>query len=132
MHRLALSVCLLVPAIASAQPADVKRVLRTFDFEERRLGNPEDLPMHWVKVQGPGLPHYVNGRLATDLPRGGQYSFRFDLNGGGLLYRYAPNQIKVTAGALLLLVLFAGSGCDKRIREADGSRHAPPLKTAEA
>ena len=39
MHRLALAFCLLLPALASAQPADVKRVLRTFDFEERRLGN---------------------------------------------------------------------------------------------
>src|SRR4051812_34964854 len=82
-----------------AQPADVKRVLRTFDFEERRLGNVEDLPMHWVKVTGPGLPHYVNGRLATDLARNGQYSFRYDLNGGGLVYRYGPNQVKVTNGA---------------------------------
>src|SRR5687768_1984949 len=90
---------LLLCRSAIAQPADVKRVLRTFDFEERRLGNPEDLPMHWLKVAGPGLPHYVNGKLATDLARGGQYSFRFELNGGGLVYRYAPDQIRITTGA---------------------------------
>src|SRR2546421_4419656 len=89
----------LMPRVSTAQPADVKRVLRTFDFEERRLGNNEELPMHWVKVEGPGLPHYVNGRLATDSPRNGQYSFRFDLNGGGLVYRYGDGHIRVARGA---------------------------------
>jgi hypothetical protein len=85
--------------LTSAAPADVTRVLRTIDFEERRLGNFEDLPMHWQKIEGPGFPHYVNGLLATDRHHGGQYSFRFDLNGGSLMYRYAPGQIAVQSGA---------------------------------
>src|SRR5688572_29572108 len=82
-----------------AQPAPVTRVLRTFDFEERRLGNAEDLPMHWRKVEGEGLPHYVNGQLATDRVRGGRHSFRFDLNGSGLVYRYPAGQLKAQPGA---------------------------------
>src|SRR5215207_1699694 len=90
---------LLAPALCLAQPAEVNRVLRTFDFEERRLGNPEDLPMFWNKVEGAGLPHYVNGRLSTDRARSGKYSFRFDLNGGSLIYRYDAGRIKVQAGA---------------------------------
>jgi hypothetical protein len=84
---------------ALAQPADVNRVLRSFDFEERRLGNVEDLPMNWSKVAGPGLPHYVNGRLTTDRARSGQYSFRLDLNGGSLTYRYQSGQVKVQRDA---------------------------------
>ena len=84
---------------AYAQPSEVNRVLRTFDFEERRLGNPEDLPMHWQKVEGTNFPHYVNGRLTTDRRHSGTYSFRFDLNGGGLCYRYGSGQIKVQPGA---------------------------------
>src|SRR5689334_8063476 len=103
MRLSVLTVCLLVapvlPRSAGAQPAEVKRVLRTFDFEERRLGNSEELPMHWVKVEGPGLPHYVNGRLATDSPRSGTYSFRFDLNGGSLVYRYEAGHVRVQRGA---------------------------------
>jgi hypothetical protein len=91
---LALSACPL-----HAAPRGVTRVLRTFDFEERRLGNAEDLPMHWIKVEGPGLPHYVNGKLSTDRARSGKYSFRFDLNGGGLVYRYPAGQISVQTGA---------------------------------
>src|SRR4051812_49948377 len=78
-----LIVCLALAGVALAQPPEVKRVLRTFDFEERRLGNKEDLPMHWAKVEGPGRPHYVNGRLVSDAARSGGHSFRFDLNGGG-------------------------------------------------
>src|SRR5690348_15315767 len=86
-------------AVALAQPADVNRVLRTFDFEERRLGNAEDLPMNWNKVEGTGLPHYVNGRLTTDRARSGKYSFRFDLNGGSLIYRYDAGRIRAQTGA---------------------------------
>src|SRR3954468_3884992 len=96
---LAILVLIVVGVASHAQPAEVNRVLRTFDFEERRLGNAEDLPMNWTKVDGPGLPHYVNGRLTTDRARSGQYSFRFDLNGGSLVYRYDAGRIRVQQGA---------------------------------
>jgi len=95
MRRTILILILLLSAVLRAQPAEVTRVLKTFDFEERRLGNEEELPMHWAKVHGPGLPHYVNGKLTTDRHRSGSHSFRFDLNGGGLIYRYGPGRIKV-------------------------------------
>ena len=88
MRPLCVILALALGSAALAQPAQVNRVLKTLDFEERRLGNAEDLPMHFRKVEGPGLPHYVNGRLARDLARSGKFSFRFDLNGGSLIYRY--------------------------------------------
>ncbi|MDB5290564.1 MAG: hypothetical protein JWL69_1805 [Phycisphaerales bacterium] len=90
---------LALPGLLHAAPAAVSRVLRTFDFEERRLGNAEELPMNWLKVEGLGLPHYVNGTLATDRAHSGTYSFRFDLNGGGLIYRYPSGLIPVHVGA---------------------------------
>lgn len=104
MKRFLLSVaafCLLsgLTAVARAQPATLRRVVRAFDFEERRLGNREDLPMHWIKAVGPGLPHYVNGTLATDAAHTGQFSFRFDLNGGSLIYRHETGELPVTLGA---------------------------------
>jgi hypothetical protein len=92
-------VLLLTTAHALAQPAQATRVLRTFDFEERKLGNVEDLPMNWVKVEGTGLPHYVNAHLSTERHHSGQYSFQFDLNGGGLIYRYPSGLIPVQLGA---------------------------------
>jgi hypothetical protein len=96
---LVLSLLAAWPLFALAQGPEPNRVLRLIDFEERKLGNNEDLPMHWDKISGPGLPHYVNGYLSDDLAHGGQYSFRFDLNGGSLVYRYDPHQLPVTAGA---------------------------------
>ncbi|MGA3065589.1 MAG: hypothetical protein ABSF29_01950 [Tepidisphaeraceae bacterium] len=84
---------------ALAGPADVSRILKSMNFEERRLGNQEDLPMHWIKLVGPGLPHYVNGILADDRAHSGSYSFRFDLNGGSLIYLYDPHEVPVQAGA---------------------------------
>ncbi|HET6249136.1 MAG TPA: hypothetical protein VFE47_15690, partial [Tepidisphaeraceae bacterium] len=82
-----------------AAPRGATRVLRVFDFEERKLGNSEDLPMNWVKVEGTGYPHYVNGKLSNDRAHSGAYSFRFDLNGGGLVYRYPYGLIPVQSGA---------------------------------
>ncbi|MCC6424795.1 MAG: hypothetical protein IT447_15090 [Phycisphaerales bacterium] len=90
---------LMTAATAFAQPAEVNRILRTIDFEERSLGNAEDLPMHWAKIAGTNFPHYINGKLTTDRHRGGKYSFRLDLNGGSLAYRYDPGQIRVITGA---------------------------------
>ncbi|HEX2974198.1 MAG TPA: hypothetical protein VHP11_17825, partial [Tepidisphaeraceae bacterium] len=91
----ALILTLILCGTAYAAEPVANRILRMFDFEERRLGNPEELPMHWAKVEGEGMPHYVNGQLATDRARNGKYSFRFDLNGGSLVYRYDAKRIKV-------------------------------------
>jgi hypothetical protein len=99
--------CTLIPLLAAAAPPDLSRVLKSIDFEERRLGNREDLPMHWTKVAGAGLPNYDNGRLSDDLAHGGQWSFRFDLNGGSLIYRYDPAQIPIHPGAHYLVDCFA-------------------------
>src|SRR5688572_22243590 len=92
-----LLLCAGTPALLPAE--EVSRVLSTFDFEERRLGNPEELPMYWEKVEGEGFPHYINARLATDLSLSGNYCFRFDLNGGSLLYRYPAGRIPVRPGS---------------------------------
>lgn len=91
----ALILAILAGALQAAEEPTVNRVLRVIDFEERRLGNPEELPMYWSKVAGPGMPHYINGQLSNDRAHSGRYSFRFDLNGGSLVYRYNPGQIKV-------------------------------------
>src|SRR4051812_24603178 len=90
---------LLCAHSALAETGNSNRILRNMDFEERRLGNSEELPMHWLKVEGANLPHYVNGRLATDAHHSGQYSFKLDLNGGGLIYRYDWKQLPVQPGA---------------------------------
>ena len=88
-----LLLCTALPA------AELSRVVKSFDFEERQTGNAEELPRDWVKLEGPGLPHYVNGRLAGGHAAGGRYAFRFDLNGSSLIYRYPHGHIAAVPGA---------------------------------
>lgn len=108
MHaRIALIFAALVPFLAAASPSDISRVLKTVDFEERRLGNREELPMHWTKVQGAGLPSYVNGHLSDTAAHSGQWSFEYDLNGGSLIYRYDPTQVPIQLGAHYSVKVFA-------------------------
>src|SRR4051812_1332018 len=95
--RLILLLILLTAVSLHAQEVD--RTLKIIDFEERRLGNPEDLPMHWNKIEGIGMPHYVNGRFSTERARSGKYSFVYELNGGSIVYRYDPKRVPVPAGA---------------------------------
>ena len=91
-----LAVPSFVLAALFALPAwGTARLARSFDFEERQLGNDEDLPMHWSRLTGPDLPHYVTGRLTTDRARSGRYSFRIDLDGGSCAYQYDPAMMPV-------------------------------------
>jgi hypothetical protein len=85
--------------LAGTPPQDNTRILHTFDFEERAQGNDEDQPMHWDKLDGIDLPHYVTGHLSTDRHRSGKYSFRMDLDGGSCIYRYQPTLLKVRSQA---------------------------------
>jgi hypothetical protein len=97
--RIAFILGTIISLAAFANPADVTRELKSITFEERRLGNHEDLPMHWIKLEGQGLPHYVNGLLSDDRAHTGAWSFKFVLNGGSLIYRYDPQEIPVQKGA---------------------------------
>src|SRR4051812_17493050 len=72
----------------AAVPQQLSRVLRNFDFEEQARGNVEEVPAGWVKVEGPGLPHYLHGEFDSRIAAAGKTSFRFDLNGGSITYRF--------------------------------------------
>ena len=74
MCRYCFILAMLFAAAIAAAPVKLTRVVKTFDFEERKLGNDEDLPMNWVKVEGSGFPHYVNGKLTYDRARSGSES----------------------------------------------------------
>jgi hypothetical protein len=88
-------------AVAQISPraGNSSRILKSFDFDERKDGNNEDQPMNWTKLDGRDFPHYVTGRLTTDRHRSGNYSFRMDLDGGNCIYRYKPGLLKVQPGA---------------------------------
>jgi hypothetical protein len=88
----------LISTLATVPARAGSRLFKPFDFEERQLGNDEDVPMHWSKLVGPGLPHYVVGQLTTDRARSGRYAFRMDLDGGSCVYQYEPALLPVALG----------------------------------
>lgn len=98
---LLLSLCAI--ALGQTRPAPdagLVRTLRSFDFEERQAGNVEDTPIGWVKVEGSGMPHYLKGQFDFTVAHSGQTSFRMDLNGGSIAFRYPANRVFVVDGAL--------------------------------
>ena len=82
--------------VEAAVPVQLTRTLRTFDFEERARGNVEETPNGWVKVEGTGLPRYVHGSLdTTSRAASGTGTFRFDLDGGSVAYRFPGTRTPV-------------------------------------
>jgi hypothetical protein len=128
----------VLPLVLAAGPHDISRVVKLIDFEERRLGNREDLPMHWTKVEGDGLPVYVNGKLSDDLAHGGQWSFKFELNGGSLIYRYDPNEVRAKPGGHYRISCFVATTALPQARArltayfADADGHAIPGTTVHS
>ncbi|HVT79606.1 MAG TPA: hypothetical protein VHM90_03025, partial [Phycisphaerae bacterium] len=69
------------------------RTIRTFDFEEKQLGNFESLPMYWSKVGRAGdrgFPTYSTGAFDTTLHRSGTTSFKLETQGGSVAFRLTP------------------------------------------
>lgn len=73
----------------------INRVPKYFDFDERPLGNLEDVPMYWEKVTGQGFPHYVNGGFDFETGYPEPPSFALRLDGGSVGYRFLSRKIPV-------------------------------------
>ncbi len=121
-------------ALAVAQTSLPDRVVKSFDFEEREAGNAEELPADWVKLEGSGFPHYVNGHLASDQAYRGKYSFRFDLHGGNLTYRYPTGKIPVSPFACYRISTMVKSAPMQHARSRLSgyfvNPHGKPIKTS--
>ncbi len=71
------------------------RVVKRFDFDERKLGNFELTPMNWRQLSGPGFPRFLEPRLDGDVGHEAPPSFRLALQGGSLACRYLAKDIPV-------------------------------------
>lgn len=72
-----------------------QRIVRTFDFDERKLGNVEPIPMYWHRHLAEGFPHFLAGRFDTDVGHVAPPSFYLGLDGGSLAYTYHAENIPV-------------------------------------
>lgn len=68
-------------------------LVRLFDFDERTRGNYEDTPMHWERLDGPGLPAYSAGRFDDTLGHTAPPSFVFHVRGGSVAYTYNQDDL---------------------------------------
>lgn len=71
------------------------RVVKRFDFDERKLGNFERTPMNWRQLSGPGFPRFLEPRLDGEVGHDAPPSFRLALQGGSLACRYLAKDIPV-------------------------------------
>jgi hypothetical protein len=99
-----------------ATSANLYRLVKRFDFDERPLGNYEDVPMHWVPLRGHGLPHFNVGALDEAQGADAAPSFRLRVRAfGNVAYEYERNDLAAIPGSDYLLTA--------RVR-AEGLKHA--------
>ncbi len=77
------------PQSDAAEARELYRVVAHFDFDERKLGNYEDTPLHWIQLEGPGLPTLISrGRFDEQVGHDAPPSFRLDIQTRNVAYEY--------------------------------------------
>ncbi len=76
-----------------------RRVVRTFDFDERRLGNFEAIPMNWRPIHAPGYPRFLQGTFDHHLGHEAPPSFRLTIEGGSVGSHYLAKDIPIHPGS---------------------------------
>ncbi|MBI5865274.1 MAG: hypothetical protein HZB38_12340 [Planctomycetes bacterium] len=74
---------------------ELYRLVKRFDFDERKRGNYEDVPMHWHKLSGAGLPAYSRGAFDDCMGQAAAPSFKLTLEAGNVAYEYAEPDLTV-------------------------------------
>ena len=80
--------------------------MKLFDFDERPLGNYEDTPMHWVRLDGDGLPGYNRGTIDDEYGHDAPPSFRLNLEYGNTAYEYRGHDLFVLPACDYLITAY--------------------------
>ncbi len=75
--------------------ARIRRLVHTFDFDERDQGNLEDVPLYWIRFEGKSFPRFVNGAFDPDVGHTAAPSFYVDPAGRNAAFRYAGPALRV-------------------------------------
>jgi hypothetical protein len=86
-----------------SDPTTPRHILKRFDFNERHLGNVEDVPMYWQQRIGPNLPHYNTGTFDRSIGHNAPPSFRLTAITESVAFTYSRNDIPVEPGSRYLV-----------------------------
>ncbi len=81
--------------LINVQGADYYRTVKSFDFNERPLGNYEDTPMFWQRLTGEGLPDYSVAKFDDQVGHLAPPAFRFTILGGSVAYEYSHTDLAI-------------------------------------
>ena len=81
-----------------------RRMVKSFDFNERSLGNFEAIPMNWLPVEGPEYRRFLEARFDEKVGHRAPPSFLLALQGGSLASQYFAKDIPVHAGSEYRLI----------------------------
>ncbi len=87
-------------------PLAYRRIVKGFDFDERRFGNYADLPLSWERHNAAGFPPFLEGRFDRDAGRTAPPSFLLELDGGSVAFHYKGQDIAVRPNCDYLLVIW--------------------------
>ena len=83
---------------------DPRRMVHRFDFDERKLGNYEAIPMHWRQVDGPQFPSFAGAAFDPGVGRRAPPSFHLGANGRNVAYWYAGPATTVRPNSEYLII----------------------------
>jgi hypothetical protein len=104
------------PPLEQASTFSQDRLIRTFDFDERPLGNYEPLPMRWTRHRAWGFPQYLEAGFDGSIGHDAPPSFRFDLNGGSIGFVYRARTIEVLPASDYVVFAWIRTETVKRAR----------------
>lgn len=82
-------ISLTASVTAQSTRDEIENCVKIFDFDERKFGYYEDVPMHWEQLRGPGLPAlYAKGQFDFNVGHVAPPSFRLEIASGNVAYEY--------------------------------------------
>jgi hypothetical protein len=75
------------------------RIIKSFDFDERKLGNYESMPRFWRQIRENGYPRFLEPCFDYDVGHTAPPSLRFSLAGGNLGAAYLAKDIDIHPNA---------------------------------
>lgn len=130
-------------ADSAASGLSTRRIVHRYDFDERKLGNFESMPMHWFRIHRDGYPRYSNMGFDKSHVTTGEYAFRIEPNGGSAGVVLEPGALAAMPDADYLVTarlrtekmkharaMISGQFLDGRRRPIDASRAATPMVTS--